>query len=209
MCFSVNGEFISILDLSDADGAVDIAAITGAFTGNEVAGAVTRFEGFTVSEFRRQYGPASGELEHQEGFISQHRSGVWNRDLVVEAEFISPTGSDWDYGFIIRRAETDRLEVIGINGIGWWFHNTHDVGDSGYTNIAEGRLGDSGITLQSRNLLLLIAFDDLGIFFVNGKLVARLDLSHNLDYGSVSVMGGFFNSHTGEPSFENFNVWTP
>ena len=54
-----------------------------------------------------------------------------------------------------------------------------------------------------------MAFDDWGFLFVNGELAARLDLSHNLDHGNVSVMGGFFNDHTGEPSFEDFNVWTP
>ena len=46
--FFVNGEFIAALDLSTVTGAGDVSVITGAYTGNERAGAVTRYEDFTV-----------------------------------------------------------------------------------------------------------------------------------------------------------------
>ena len=72
--------------------------------------------------------------------------------------------------------------------------------------MAEGSLSTS---LSSKNHLLVVALGDSGFLFVNGGLVSRLDLSHNLDYGDVSAIGGFFTDHTGEPSFDNFNVWTP
>ena len=202
----VNGDFISILDLSDITGAGDIAIITGAFTGNEVAGAVTRFEDFQVSPLQKEYGPASGRLADEPGFVSEHESSAWTRDLVAEAEFVNPPGSDWDYGFIIRNPGANRLEVIGVSGNRWWFHETRDTGDRGYTTVDEGRL-ISG--LRQKSHLLLFAFNDWGLFFVNGELAARLDLSHNPDSGSVSAMGGFYNDHAGEPGFENFNVWTP
>ena len=202
----VNGEFISMLDLSDVTGAGYIAVITGAFTGNEVAGAVTRYEDFLVSPMRKDYGPASGELEYEAGFISEHSSGVWTSDLVTEATFTSPQGRDWDYGFVIRNPEFNTLEVIGVTGNNWWFHETRDVGDDDYTEMSEDRLSSA---LRQENHLMLFAIEDWGLFFVNGQLVSRLDLSHNLDYGSVSAMGGFYNAHTGEPSFSSFNVWTP
>ena len=200
----VNGEFISSLDLSEVTGPGDIAVITGAFTGNEVAGAATRYEDFQGGRLNKGYGPASGMLYYEAGLVSGHNSGLWASDLLTEAEFTSPPGRNWDYGFIIRNPEFNRLEVIGVTGNNRWFHNTRDVGDDDYTLIAEGSL-----QLSKQNHLLLFAFEDWGMFFVNGQLVARLDLSHNLDYGGVSVMGGFFNDHTGEPSFSNFNVWTP
>ena len=199
----VNEDFISTLDLSNIDGPGDVAVITGAFAGNEVAGAVTRYEGFVVVPFQRSYGPAEGQLEYEKGFIGEHESGVWARDIVAESEFTSPPGSKWDYGFIIRNPDYNRLEVIGVNGDNWWFHEARDVGDNEYTDLAQGRL-----KLNNKNHLLVWAFQDVGMFFVNGEYVARLDLSHNLDYGSVSVMGGFYNGHTGEPDFENFSVWT-
>ena len=120
--FFVNGEFIAALDLSTVTGAGDVSVITGAYTGNERAGAVTRYEDFTVAALNKRYGPASGTLEKEPGFIAGHDSGVWTRDVIVEAEYISPPGTDWDYGFIIRNPEYNRLEVIGISGDGRWFH---------------------------------------------------------------------------------------
>ncbi len=203
----VNGEFISMLDLSYVTQAGDVAIITGGFTGNEVDGAVTRFEYFIGDSLIKQYGPSSGRLEHKQGTISGHSSSVWTRDLVAEADFINPRGSDWDYGFLIRNPEFNRLEVIGITDEGWWFHKTRDVNDAEYTTVASGYL--RGADFRDRSRLLLHVFGDSGRFFVNGQLVARLDLFHNLDHGRVSLMGGLFNDHTGEPEFENFNVWVP
>ena len=203
----VNGDFISMLDLSDVAWSGDVAAITGAFTGDEVAGAVTRFEDFQGWSFQREYGPVSGKLEYEQGLVSAHHSGVWTNGLVTEATFTSPSGRDWDYGFIIRNPEFNRLEVIGVAGDNRWFHQTRDVGDDHYTELEDGYL--SAANLLNRNHLLLFASEEFGLFFVNGQFIARLDLSHNLDYGAVSAMGGFFNDRTGEPNFENFNVWAP
>ncbi len=203
--FYVNGEFVSILDLSDVDAPGDVAVITGAFTGDELAGAFTQYKEFTVGSLTQEYGPVSDKLEYDAGFISEHFSRVWTRDLIAEATFTSPPGRKWDYGFVIRNLESDRLEVIGVAGDNRWFHQSWDATDDDYAEIDEGRLTPS---LRSQNHLVLLALEDLGIFFVNGKVVARLDLSHNLNYGGISAMGGFFNNHTGEPSFSDFNVWT-
>ena len=211
--FFVNDEFVSSLDLSGVTGAGDIAVITGAFTGNEVDGKVTRFENFTGTRLTKRYGPADGRLEEEdpEG-IAGHDSDVWTRDLVMGAEFISPQGEDWDYGFIIRNPEFNRLDVIGIHGIGYWFHKTRDIGDSEYTTVG-GLNPFLGSTfrkkVRDRNHLLLIAIGDSGWFFLNDGLISRLDLSHNLDSGWVSIMGDFFHGHRGSPEFENFNVWAP
>ena len=202
----VNNEFVSMLDLSAHTGAGDISVITGYFKGGEVAGAVTRFEDFGGASLGHDYGPATGDLERESKFISEHDSGVWARDLVTEATFTSPPGKSWDYGFIVRNPELDRLEVIVVTGDNRWFHETRDLGDDEYTVVAKGDLSAS---LGSKNHLLLFAFEDSGFLFVNGELVSRLDLAHNLEHGGVSAIGGFFSDHTGEPSFENFNVWTP
>ena len=193
----------------DVTGAGDVAVITGAFEGNEVAGAVTRFENFQGEQLSRRYGPAEGKLEKEPGFIATHGSRVQTRDLVVEAEFVNPQGSDWDYGFIIRNPEFNRLEVIGLTDKAWWFHNTRDVGDDEYTEVADGYLSDAGISLLSRNHLLIIAIEGAGWLFVNDRLVAKLDLGHNQTSGGISTMGDFYLNHQGSPSFENFNVWAP
>ena len=89
------------------------------------------------------------------------------RDLVVEAEFVNPQGSDWSYGFLIRRPESERLEVVGLDGSERWFHYTRDVGDDDYTEKARLYLPGAGINLLSSNRLLLIAIEESGWYFVN------------------------------------------
>ena len=129
---------------------------------------------------------------------------------MTEAEFINPQGSDWDYGFIIRNPEYNRLEVIGLTDKAWWFHKTvRDVGADEYAKVADGYLSGAGISLLSRNHLLIIAIEGAGWFFVNDQLVAKLDLGHNQGSGVVSAMGDYYRSHQGSPSFEDFNVWAP
>ena len=205
----VNGGFVSSLDLSAVTGPGDIAVITGAFIGNEVSGATTRFENFRGDRLNLRYGPADGKLEKEPGRVAVHWSGVRTRDLVVEAEFIRPQGSDWSYGFVIRNPEFDRLEIIGLTNTAWWFHTTRGTGDDEYTDVADGWLSDAGISLLNRNHLLVIALEGAGWFFANDRLIAKLDLGHNLDSGGVGAMGDFFNDHTGDQSFEDFNVWVP
>ena len=204
--FFVNGEFVSMLDLSNVTGAGNAAVITGAFTGDEVAGAVTRYEGFQAYPFTKQYGPASGKLlDDATGSLPTHRSGLWARNLVTEAVFASPPGRDWNYGFVIRSPESNRLEIITVVGDDQWVHHTRDVGDNEYTEVENGRLSPN---LRSQNHLLLMALDDWGILFVNGEMVSLLDLRHNMDYGIVAAVGGFYGARTGDLDFENFNVWT-
>ena len=208
--FFVNGEHVASVDLINVTGAGDVAAIVGAYEDDEVAGAVTRYEGFKGYVLRKQYGPADGVLEKEPGSIGTHWSGVKTRDLVAEADFINPSGQDWDYGFIVRNPEFNRLEVIGVTGNEWWFHKTRNVGDDAYTEVASGYLRNSGASLSaSRNRMLLIAVEGSGWFFINDNLVAKLDLGHNQNVGHVGASGDFFGDHQGSPEFRNFNVWAP
>ena len=201
-----NGDFVSTLDFSDVIASGDIAVITGAYLGHAVAGAVTRFENFKISSLARRYGPIDGALEKKPGSIGLHNSSVKSRDLMVEAVFDSPPGTAWDYGFVIRNPIRDRLEVIGVDGEGWWFHHTSSAGDLEYTRMGADHLTH---TLLDRNHLQLIAIEESGWFFVNGRLVHKLDLSHNQDSGSVRAMGDLISDHNASHSFKNFNVWAP
>ena len=207
--FFVNGEFVSSVDLSEVAGAGDFAVITGAFAGNEVAGAVTQYEDFQISPLRKRYGPASGRLTADRGFVAEHDSGVWAADLVAEADFSRPPGSNWDVGFVIRNPLRERLEVIGISGDGWWFHNTRDVGDTDYSDVDSGLIRAEGGKLNDNNHLLLVAISDFGMLLLNDVLIARLDLSHNLEAGYISAMGDYYLENNASPTFSNFNVWTP
>ena len=206
----VNGDYVASVDFSSVTREGDVAVITGAYTGDEMVGAVTRYEEFRGYEMKKRYGPAAGVLEKEPGSVGWHGSRVSTRDLVVEAEFINPPGQNWDYGFAVRNPQFNRTEVIGVTDNEWWFHKTRNVSDDAYTDIASGYLRDSGLRLVSgQNYLLLIAVEECGWFFINDRLVAKLALDHNQDAGNVGASGDFFRDSQGKPEFMNFNVWAP
>ena len=208
--FFVNGAFVTSIELSSVRQAGDVSVITGFYAGDEVAGAVTRYEGFKGYELRKQYGPAAGILEKEPGLIGTHRSGVRTRNFVAEVEFSNPQGGLTSYGFVARNPAFSRLEVIGVTSTAWWFHYTRNIGDDEYTDVASGFLWESGLSLATgQNRLLLIAIEESGWFFINDQLVTKLDLGHNQDVGGVSAMGDFYLNHKGKPQFLNFNVWAP
>ena len=205
----VNGDFVVTVDLSNVARSGDVAVVTGAFEGDEVAGAVTRYEGFKGYELKKKYGPAAGVLEKEAGFIGTHHSGVRARNFVAESEFINPRGSNWDYGFIVRDSDF-RWEVIVVTDDERWFHKTRNLDDEAYTDVTSGYLRNSIIDWSSsRNSLLFIATETSGWFFINNLLLTKLDLGHNQDIGYISAAGDFFLAHNGKPEFEEFNVWAP
>ena len=205
----VNGEFISLLDLSALTRAGDVSVITGAFTGNEKSGASTGYESFQAIQMYKRFGPSSGTLRGEANRVTEHNTGLWTSNLVAEAEFVNPAGSNWDYGFVFRNPDVTRLEVVGVTGDGKWFHNARSAQSGVYVDVAEGDIPGARAGFQGRNHVMLLAFGGTGLYLLNGQVVARLDLSHNQDSGGVSALSNFFAGHQGSPSFSKFNVWTP
>ena len=205
----VNGEFIQLLDLSSLTRAGDVSVITGAFTGNERSGASTGYESFQAIQMYKRVGPSSATLRGEANRLTEYNTGLWTRNLVAEAEFVNPSGSNWDYGFVVRNPDVTRLEVVGVTDEGRWFHNTRSAGSGGYVDVADGELPGSRGSFRGRNHLMLLAFSGTGLFLLNGQLVARLDLSHNQESGAVSAIANFFAGNRGSPRFSNLNVWTP
>ena len=207
----VNNYFVSLIDLASVTESGDVAIITGAFTGDEVEGAVTRYENFKVDGLTKRYGPAAGTLDNEPGSPGYHSIGIRTRDLVAEAEFLNPRGTEWSYGFGIRNPPVfDRLDVsldvIVLAGHGEWFHYTKNSKDAEYTLLNSGHFTGG---LNNRNHLMVIAIKGEGWFFVNGQLATWLDLSLNQDAGDVAAMDDFFLNQNASPKFENFSVWAP
>ncbi len=206
--FVVNGELMAAAGLESATHSGDVAVMTGAYEGDEVAGASTLYEDFQGYSLERRYGPSDGTIvDDESGNISAQQSGVWTRDVVVEAEFVNPSDGQWDYGFLIRQPEYNRLEVINFANNGWWSHQTRDVRDSEYTEVASGPLANSLATPSRRNHMLLIAIRDAGWLFINDQLVSKLDLAHNQAEGYVSAAANFWLGHRSEVDLHNFTVW--
>ena len=136
--FFVNGNFVSTLDLSDVTHTGDVALMTGAFTGGEVAGEVTRYQGFRVEELTRAYGPIGGVL-HDDGTesLTDHTAfGLSTRDLIVEAEFVNPLVVDWFYGFSLRNPGCNRLDLVFLADDSGWVHYTRKAADQDYTLVS-------------------------------------------------------------------------
>ena len=205
----VNYDYVATIDLTDIERPGDAAIITGALAGNEVEGASVGFVDFTITELNRRHGPTHGTLEAEPQAMAKHQTDVWTRDLVVESEFTAQKNGLWSYGFIIRETESNLAEAVGVTGRHQWFHETHDVDDTGYTRLADGFVSNVGARVTTSKHLLLIAIDDIGWLFLNGVLIVQLDLSHNPDSGWISVFGDFLPDHQGSPNFEEFRVWVP
>ena len=199
----INDEFVSVVDLSGITGAGDLAVITRIFAGNNDA-AVTRYQDFQATRLTHQYGPARGRLEDKPNELSGHNSNVWSRNFVAEANFTNPSDADWGYGFAFRNPNFNRLDIIALTSNRQWSHHTRNFGPG--DSLAQGTIPAENF--RNHNHLMLFAQEETALFFVNHQLIAQLDVSQNLDHGKVSVMGGFLSAHTGEPDFQNFNVWT-
>ena len=209
--FFVNGNFVSTLDLSDVTHTGDVALMTGAFTGGEVAGEVTRYQGFRVEELTRAYGPIGGVL-HDDGTesLTDHTAfGLSTRDLIVEAEFVNPLVVDWFYGFSLRNPGCNRLDLVFLADDSGWVHYTRKAADQDYTLVSSDTVTERHLRPDRRNKLSLVALGDEGWLLLNGEFIARLDLSGNQDAGWVAAIAGFFNDRGGSVEFEDFTVWVP
>lgn len=209
--FFVNGEFVVSVDASRVSAPGEVTIATNLYYDDGVHGAVTRYQDARGYRLINKYKANSGRIvQNDPGLIGVHDSNVWARDFVTEIEFKTPQGVDWDYGFVFRNPEYGRLDALSVTGDKWWRLQTRDVWDTEYTDIVDGWLYEAGIALRpTYNHLLLIAVGDSGWFFINGELVSKLDLRHNMDSGEITAAGDFYHGNNGRPEFRNFNVWAP
>ena len=191
----------------------DVSAITGAFTGNERTGEVTRFEGFKVDHLTKEYGPVEGTItDSGTGILGEHEAfGLRSPDVIVEAAFTNPLAVDWLYGFIIRSPRANWLDMVVFTDDSRWMHYTRKPNDADCTLWSNGALPDESVMWPDHvNELSLIAIEDEGWLLLIDKLISRLDLSNNQSTGAVSGIAGFFSDHAGPVvSYENFIVWVP
>ena len=205
----VNGDYVASVDVSGATEGGNVAVMTAAYPDHEVAGEATRYEDFRGYSLTRRYGPADGNVVSEEDAIGGRGSGVSTRDFIVEATFVNPPGSLWDYGFAVRNSTFNRLDIVALRYDGRWDYLTRDIDDQRYSEVASGSVAGSHTEPSKRNHLLLIAIRDAGWLFMNDDLLSKLDLSRNEDEGPVSILGYFWTGHRGEFEFTGFSVWAP
>lgn len=144
-----------------------------------------------------RFGPVDGSLDHdQDDFIEEFRAGVALTDFVAVAAFVNPSaGENWDYGFILRALDKDRFHILVVSGDGQWYHyiregniENEQLLDNGRASGLKTRAGDS-------NDMRILAIGQEGWFFLNGRLISRLDLSEGKAPGDVSVITGYYTGH--------------
>lgn len=190
--FFVNDEFVATLDMSGRITAADITLATNIVRGNAVEGAFTRFSNFAVYEPSPAFGPADGQLLHEEdGFIEVVVADVDVRDFVVEADFSVPYArslGSWDIGFLLRHdAVNDQIRLIVDSNGSYRILNSVD---GEYTNIVEGNTSALNIRTGETNNLRVIFYGTIGVLFINDELIETFDLSLRTNSGDIRIGTG-------------------
>ena len=214
----VNGEFVTILDLSGLTDAGRVSAIAGYFTGDGVTGKTTQFEDFKITPIQStpSFGPADSSITHNpdNGLIDAYASNMSLMDGIIEARFFNPYASQtgrWNSGFLFRWAPShpdNAFHTVVVTQAGRWHHILR-VGDGEHQRLGNGFSTAIATGAYDSNHIRIIAIGAEGALFVNGKFVATLDLSGLMDAGSVSAVAAYFTGDgvTGKSTqFEDFQI---
>jgi serine/threonine protein kinase len=191
---------------SEDESADDLAATRDAL-------AVERGTATTDFPLPAVFGPEDGGLLHEaDNTVEMDYTGVNLANFIARAEIFNPypaAKGDWDFGIVFRQEEADDELRLVVRSDGLWnLNNRSDEGDSivQESTVSEYlKVGDG-----DSNEIMLVAFDNAGLFFLNGNLVTALDLSTQDDFGEVALGTGFYTNHkqAGEiTTYEGFTVW--
>ncbi|GAB4277930.1 MAG: hypothetical protein Kow0080_29240 [Candidatus Promineifilaceae bacterium] len=212
--FYFNNQFVTVLDLSGRLDAGDIAIATGFYASSEQNGAETAYSDFQVWELSPAFGPANGSLEHiEDNFIKSRNAGVDLQNVIAKAAFITPydeTVGLWDMGFSFRDADLGEQYWLVVESSGYWALYNRQGGEDAV--VHEGDLPSGWLNLNAGdvNELAVLVYGNQGVFLVNGRFAATLDLSDRVNKGDVQVFTAFFegNEVPGYATdYEDFTVW--
>ena len=216
----VNSRYVGTLNLGSSVTAGDVNILTGYSSSDQVAGAVTRFEDFTVTPLSKRYGPVDGTLAKRAGFIAAQSSGLNVTDAVIEARFFnpSPLPDNWSYGFQIRDSGPNTFDAVFVNRsqgqfVGQqskWHHYTRTGSVESSVLLDSSVLYDLSTGLRDSNNLLIIVLDDEGWLFVKGRFISKLNLGVFFKSGDIQAISGYFGSDSVDAvvRFEDFTVWS-
>jgi hypothetical protein len=239
--FYVNGGFVASLDVSAKQIHGTLWVGTNFVEGYGLEGRATRFQDFNVWSYvtRPQftatvqalqatatalipqasliYGPAAGELVHEEGdFIPKLDTEVDVRDFIVEARFYNPydpVEKEWDYGFGFRDTGSDSNYRLYIESDGDWELDSVTVRgeEADFEAVGNGRWPDLDRSVGGSNHLRLVVQGETALFFINETYVTTLDVSARNLFGGVWIGTGFETGHEilGESTrYQDFSIWS-
>ncbi len=227
--FEVNGEYVATLDLSDQLEPGQIWVGTGFFADHTLPGdrvAYDRFEVWSLeagesgdaerfAQLRDTAlanaslaGPFSGGIEQRVGELDGYFAGVTTRDFYLRAEITNPFPASehiWDIGVAFRHTGSNQQLRLIIRSDGMWFAT-----DGADAPFASGLAMGLRTGANESNVIEFIAAGDEGYLAINGRFVARIDISAREDAGDIWLGSGFFADDvvTGaKTSFTGFQVW--
>ena len=205
----INGAFEAELDLSGltTPGEILIGAVS------ESGPVSTRFEDFTVRPLEFAYGPRGGAIEHEDdGLIDVFESLVSMSDGIIEATFSNPYPTregSWSSGFLFRHPSGNSFHMVIIRSNGKWYHRSRDGGNADSTqHLAEEHSERISTSPDGSNHVRVVAIGEHGWLFINGALVANLDLSGGPDFGEVDALGLYFTDDGIPGRFTRFTDFT-
>ncbi|PID85857.1 MAG: hypothetical protein CSB13_05900 [Chloroflexi bacterium] len=178
--------------------------------------AVAEMRDETASEFPvpAVFGPANGGLTYSnDNVVEAVYAGVNLSNFVAQVDMVNPHSlaeDGWDFGFIFRQVGADEELRLVVRSDGFWSLNQRRAGRDNIYQEGTANLEYLNLETGDSNRLTLAAFDDLGLFFLNGNLISSLDLSVNGNFGDIGLGTDFYahNKQAGQITvYENFTVW--
>ena len=195
----VNGTYVADLDLSGHMDSGSVKLLGAWFKDDETAGGVTPYQSFSVQPLGRVYGPTDGSIEHaDDNFIDVHRVFTSLADGIIEARFYNPYSTQegsWSCGFMFRQGVGNEFHAVLIDDSGYWYQRSRTGDLDSAQAVAEDRSSHIDTSPSGSNHIRIIAFGREGWLFVNGALVAKLELARLLEAGAVSAVGSYFAGH--------------
>ena len=138
------------------------------------------------------FGPAAGSLNHDDDEnIPTFDSSVNAIDFLTEVTFRAPSESPWSSGLLLRRTLENEAHVVLIHSDGNWRHlRTGQTDDD--SNIQSGASSNIDPAANAENHVRVIAQGNRGWLFINDAYEAELDLGGLVEYGSVGLLGSWF-----------------
>ena len=146
--------------------------------------------------------------EPDDEFLESEEGPGADGDLLIEATFLNPYGSDsryWEHGFLLMNGPARNHQYwLSMDSDGYW-ETFHRLGDTGAIARYSEETDDIDRRLGGKNLLQVVIIGDRGWVYINGKLQGGLDLSADTGGNGTTIFVD--DEYAGETRYEDFTVW--
>jgi len=158
------------------------------------------------------FGPVSGTLAHtDDGNVESSSAGVSYQNAVIVVDFYPPYvpgQSQWDVGIFFRDLGSNDEMRLCVESDGTFFVlNRHGEEEEYFVNE---NINNLNLDINSPNTLVLMLWEDKGIFFLNGQFIKEFDISDRMEAGDVAVATNIVTENFlpgAETRFENFTIY--